>query len=119
MQVWEYAMSAASSGIGPVSVRYAAQIQELLYSQTMKRMAAEQEAARAQAQAEQDARVEAAAKARETDKPVTAKIDAPKDVQVDVKVEHAQLADPVKQPAAKKEPAPHPEPTAQVVDVHA
>ena len=49
-------MSAGStSGIGPVSVRYAAQIRELLYAQAVQRMAAEQEAAR---QADQDRKTE-------------------------------------------------------------
>ena len=57
-------MSAGATGaIGPVSVRYAAQIRELLYAQAVQRMAAEQEAARANAEAERTARVEAVAKA--------------------------------------------------------
>lgn len=43
-------MSASGSGaIGPVSVRYAAQIRELLFAQAMQRMAADQEAARVKA----------------------------------------------------------------------
>jgi hypothetical protein len=46
-------MSASGSGaIGPVSVRYAAQIRELLFAQAMQRMAADQEAARAEAAAQ-------------------------------------------------------------------
>jgi hypothetical protein len=52
-------MGAVVGGIGPVAVRYAAQIRELLFSQAMKRMAAEEEAARAEASAERAARLEA------------------------------------------------------------
>jgi len=59
-------------GVGPVSVRYAAQIRELLYAQAVQRMAADQEAARASAEAERSARAEAAAKARAPE-PVKAK----------------------------------------------
>jgi hypothetical protein len=45
-------MSAGGAGaIGPVSVRYAAQIRELLFAQALQRMAADQEAARAREQA--------------------------------------------------------------------
>lgn len=52
-------MSADATGaIGPVSVRYAAQIRELLYAQAVQRMAADQEAARANADAERAARAE-------------------------------------------------------------
>ena len=52
-------MSAAGSGaIGPVSVRYAAQIRELLHAQALQRMAAAAEAARASAEAERAARAE-------------------------------------------------------------
>ena len=36
----------ATAAIGPVSVRYAAQIRELLYAQALQRMAADREAAR-------------------------------------------------------------------------
>lgn len=44
-------MSAGATGaVGPVSVRYAAQIRELLFAQALRRMAAEQEAARADEQ---------------------------------------------------------------------
>ena len=53
-------MSDGSTGaIGPVSVRYAAQIRELLYAQAVHRMVADQEAARAEA--DRTARIEAAA----------------------------------------------------------
>jgi hypothetical protein len=65
-------MSADATGaVGPVSVRYAAQIRELLYAQAMQRMAADQEAARANADAERAARTEPKAKEIELD----AKID--------------------------------------------
>ena len=78
-------MSAALSGIGPVSVRYAAQIRELLYAQAVKRMAADAEAARAEAEAERAARLEAIAKSHRQEEPV----------KVDVKIEPAKLAEPV------------------------
>ncbi len=65
-------MSAEATGaIGPVSVRYAAQIRELLYAQAVQRMAADQEAARASADAERAARTEP--KVKETE--LHAKVD--------------------------------------------
>jgi hypothetical protein len=52
-------MSAGSThGIGPVSVRYAAQIRELLYTQAVQKAVAEQEAARQQDAAEKAARLQ-------------------------------------------------------------
>jgi hypothetical protein len=64
-------MAADGSGaIGPVSARYAAQIRELLFAQAMQRMAADQEAARAQSQAERAARVEPDTKAGESRHPL-------------------------------------------------
>lgn len=99
-------MSAGAPGaIGPVSVRYAAQIRELLYAQAMQRMAAEQEAARATAAAdERSARAEAArAKASE---PLDVKVTAP---------EPAAKPEPAKAP----EPKPEPQPTGQLVDIQA
>lgn len=108
-------MSAALSGIGPVSVRYAAQIRDLLYAQAVKRMAADAETARAQAEADRAARLDAIAKAGETKEPV--KVDIPQQEKVDAKIERAKLAEPVKQPEAKAaDPAPAPQPTAQFVD---
>ncbi len=66
-------MSTSSTGaIGPVSVRYAAQIRNLLYTQAVQRMAADQEAARARTEAERSARIEPAEKAAE---PLDAKVD--------------------------------------------
>lgn len=65
----------ATTAIGPVSVRYAAQIRELLYAQAMQRMAADQEAARASAQAERHARVESERKPEP--ERIKVKIDAP------------------------------------------
>ena len=63
-------MSAGSmSGIGPVSVRYAAQIRELLQAQAMHRMAADEEAARASHAAEKAARLEAPSKPKDAPKP--------------------------------------------------
>ncbi|MFZ4683975.1 MAG: hypothetical protein ACOYMK_00020 [Hyphomonadaceae bacterium] len=49
--------------IGPSSVRYAAQIRELLFAEALRRMVADQEAARTQLKAERAASLEAAAKA--------------------------------------------------------
>lgn len=59
-------MSADGTGaIGPVSVRYAAQIRELLHAQALQRMAAAEEAARASAEAERSARAEPVEKVEE------------------------------------------------------
>lgn len=58
-------MSASGSGaIGPVSVRYAAQIRELLFAQAMQRMAADQEAARVESAANTEAEAPPAEPAR-------------------------------------------------------
>lgn len=94
----------ATAAIGPVSVRYAAQIRELLFAQAMQRMAADQEAARASAEAERAARAEPAPKAKDVE-PVNAKVDAPAP---------AQRAEAVKQPEAKAEAT-----TGQYVDIQA
>jgi hypothetical protein len=98
-------MSAGATGaVGPVSVRYAAQIRELLFAQAMQRMAAEQEAARAADAAERAASVEAI-KPKEAE-PIDAKVDAPK---------HVDLPAPIKAPEAKSEtPA-----SGQLVDIQA
>ena len=99
-------MSAGSSAsIGPVSVRYAAQIRELLQAQAVQRMVADQEAERAAAEAERAARVEAAARPSET-KPLHVKVEVP---------EPKPLPAPVKLPEAPAEtPAP-----GQLVDIQA
>ena len=83
----------ATAAIGPVSVRYAAQIRELLYAQALQRMAADQEAARASAQAERQPAPE----------PIKAKIDAQQPATPDV----------------KSEPAPAITAPAQLVDIQA
>lgn len=62
----------ATTASGPVSVRYAAQIRELLYAQALQRMAADQEAARASAEAERSARAEP-----KNVEPVNAKVETP------------------------------------------
>lgn len=95
-------MSAGSTGmIGPVSARYAAQIRELLQVQAVQRMAADQEAARADA--DRKARAEAAAKSQPSDP-------------LRVKVERPVVAAP-EQPA---EPAAEaPAPSGQIVDIQA
>jgi hypothetical protein len=51
-------MSAVLGGVGPVSVRYAAQIKQLLFSQAEQRLVAEQKAARAPPEIDKAARVE-------------------------------------------------------------
>ena len=83
----------ATAAIGPVSVRYAAQIRELLYAQALQRMAADQEAARASAQAERQPDPE----------PIKAKFDAQRPATPDV----------------KSEPAPTITSPAQLVDIQA
>ena len=91
----------ATAAIGPVSVRYAAQIRELLYAQALQRMAADREAARASAQAERHARAEVE---RQPDpEPIKAKMDAQQPVIPDV----------------KSEPAPAIAAPAQLVDIQA
>jgi hypothetical protein len=99
-------MSAGLGGIGPVSVRYALQIRELLNVQAIKRMVAEQEAARADAGADRAARIEAIRTQNE--------VLAEEPVKVDVKTDAPALAG---QPAPEaKDPVPT---TGQLVDVHA
>lgn len=100
-------MSAGATGaIGPVSVRYAAQIRELLHVQAVQRMAADQEAARVTAEADRVASAEASAKAAKDAEPLRAKVEAP---------EPTPLPEPVKAPEAKPEtPAP-----THLVDIQA
>ena len=70
-------MSDGSTGaIGPVSVRYAAQIRELLYAQAMHRMVADEEATRARLDAERNARSDAIAKTQAAE-PLDVKIQTP------------------------------------------
>jgi hypothetical protein len=116
-------MSAGLSGVGPVSVRYAVQIRELLQSQSAKRAAAEQEAARADAAA----RAEAARKAAVDALRSSLKLDAPKTeaVKVDVKIDARIEPAPVESEAPHSAPAkPAPIATAdvasgQLVDIEA
>jgi hypothetical protein len=99
-------MGAALTGaIGPVSVRYAAQIRELLFAQAIQRMAADQEAARAQSQAERAARVEPASKPEPGLQAVHTRTTSPEPVSASEPV--AETA-----PETKK-------PTAQLVDIQA
>ncbi|HEY7800399.1 MAG TPA: hypothetical protein VIA80_16655 [Hyphomonadaceae bacterium] len=99
-----------SGGIEGVSARYAAQIRELLHVQAMKRLAAEQEAARRAIEAQEAARLEAlrtrAAAMTEMKEPV----------KVDVEPAAAELAEPI-QMAEASEPAPVP--PAQIFDEQA
>lgn len=91
-------MSAGDTGaIGPVSARYAAQIRELLYAQAIQRMAADQEAARARAEADRQAAAQSAAKAEELRQPLRAKVEPP---------EAAPLAPPVQAAAPRLSDAP-------------
>jgi hypothetical protein len=100
----ETIMSAGATGaIGPVSVRYAAQIRELLYAQAMQRMAADREAARVAANAEREARAEAA-KAKDVE-PINAKVETPRRV---------DLPGPVRTPEAKADTD-----AGQLVDIQA
>ena len=70
-------MSDGSTGaIGPVSVRYAVQIRELLYAQAVQRMVADEQAARASADAERAARIEAATKTQAAE-PLDVKVQTP------------------------------------------
>jgi hypothetical protein len=90
-------MSAGATGaVGPVSVRYAAQIRELLFAQAMQRMAAEQEAARASN--------DEASKPKDA-QPIDAKVDAPK---------AAERPTPAKGPESKPDMT-----TGQLVDIQA
>jgi hypothetical protein len=99
-------MSAVLAGnIEGISARYAAQIRELLYLQAVKRMVADQEAARAEAQAQREVVVE-------TRDVVPAVEDA---VKIDMETERrAETAEPVKAPELK-EPVKMVEP-AQLID---
>ena len=108
-------MSAGLSGIGPVSVRYAVQIRELLQSQAAKRAAAEQEAARA----EQASRAEAARKAAVDALRSSLKLEGPKpavkvDVSIDAKVEPAHTEAEAPAPIATADVA-----AGQLVDIEA
>jgi hypothetical protein len=87
-------------GIGPVSVRYAAQIREMLYNQAVRKMVAEQEAARAEAAAERTSRLEAIRSRNETPAPEEpVKVDAQTTARAS---ERTELAEPVNQPDAKE-----------------
>ena len=96
-------MSDGSTGaVGPVSVRYAAQIRDLLYAKAVQRMVADEQAARAQSEAERAARVEPVEKPAE-----------PLDVKVD-------KSEPVAYVAARQAPADKPAvTTGQLVDIQA
>ncbi len=110
-------MSAGSaSGIGPVSVRYAAQIRELLYSQAMQRLQAERERARAAAEAEKLERMQP----KKTDdvKPVNLKVDAPVESKTADAAPAAAASTPAQAPAADDSSVTA-STTAQLVDVQA
>ena len=88
-------MSASGSGaIGPVSVRYAAQIRELLFAQAMQRMAADQEAARAESAARAEPpRGSTEAKAAPAEAGQTEPADAPAVFRPAASVERPHLVD--------------------------
>ena len=92
------AMSTLPGGIGPVSVRYAAQIRELLQSQAIDRMAAEEEAARNAEKAEKAERM----------KPI---VDV---VKLDLEIKPPVDAKPVTAEAPEQ---PAPKAQAQIVDI--
>jgi hypothetical protein len=96
----------SSASVGPVSVRYAAQIRELLHAHAVQRMVADQEAARANADAERAARADAAARTADA-KSLGAKGEAP---------EPTPVPAPVKLPDA---PAENPPAAGHLVDIHA
>jgi len=99
MSVKECVMSAvATAGIEGISARYAAQIQELLYMQAVKRMVAEQEAARAQADAQRNAFIESLRAMDAIEEPVKVEVD-PETVKAAV-----ETAEPAKQPEPKEAP---------------
>jgi hypothetical protein len=96
-------MSAVVGGIGPVSVRYAIQIKQLLFAQTIQKMVADDEAAR---QSEVETRAAEAARAAETSRVTNAfKVDAQP---------AAAVAPPVETKAQVETAAP-----AQLVDIQA
>jgi hypothetical protein len=96
-------MSAGSThGIGPVSVRYAAQIRELLYTQAVQKAAAEQEAVRQADAAEKAARFQPA-----VDETPALKIDADTSASSDANSEAGQSP-------AEASPTP-----GELVDLHA
>lgn len=87
----------STAALGPVSVRYAAQIRELLHVQAVQRMAADHEAARAAAEAERAARIEAAARPK-TSAPADVKVEAPEPKPLPAPVQQAEA--PAEKPAA-------------------
>lgn len=95
-------MNAGIGGIGPVSVRYAAQIRELLFTQAIQRLAADEEAARAADDVKKTSRADAREDARE---PVKVDIDTP-------------LPEP-RAPASTAAHAPPSAAPAQIVDIQA
>jgi hypothetical protein len=108
-------MSAGLSGVGPISVRYAVQIRDLLHAQSIKRMAAEQESARA----EQASRAAAARRAEVDALRSSLKVDEPKpavrvDVKVDAKVDPAPAPAEAPKPVATADTA-----SGQLVDISA
>ena len=91
-----------TGGIGGVSARYAAQIRELIHVQAMKRLAAEQEAVRRDAEAAARAQRLEALMANRLEAPsverarVAAKTETKEPVKVDVEPAAADLAEPVR-----------------------
>ena len=97
-----------ASRVEGISARYAAQIQELLYVQAVKRMVAEQEAARVQAEAQRTDVLESMRSQIVDDEPV--KVDPET-------AERAEAAEPIK--IEMKEPASVVVEPAQLIDIHA
>ena len=104
-------MGAVLGGVGPVSVRYAAQIREMLYTQAVKQMVAQQEAARAELAAERAARLEAIQARNEAFAPEEAvKVDPQTTARATAKA--AELAEPVRQPETNETAPASPAPIA-------
>jgi hypothetical protein len=113
-------MSAGSaSGIGPVSVRYAAQIRELLYSQAVQRLQAERERARAAAQAEKHERMQPKHKAHE-DTQAQFKADQEAETKAsDANAAPLQPSTDDAQVSANANASSNPAATAQLIDIQA
>ncbi len=104
----------ATAGIVGISARYAAQIQELLYVQAIKRMVAEQEAARAKADAQRNTFIESLRAMDAIEEPVKVEVDPETAKAAAETAEPGKQSEPHEAPAATATVAP-----AQIFDVQA
>ncbi len=104
----------ATAGIVGVSARYAAQIQELLYLQAVKRMVAEQQAARAKADAQRNAFIDSMRAMDAVEEPVKIDVDPETAKAAAETAEPPRQAEPQESPAATIAVAP-----AQIFDLQA